>query len=227
MLIDLMANNLHYFNLNSVFSYWSDRMLRKKFLHCNHDKTLEHCCSPSSLINLRQGRLTNRVAERAQNQAIRPKLANMCKGKKQIFKIVQILGTRNITTWGKHWGRWQTQKGQKYRDQETCDKDLTRSKGRSLSDTWRYSEVRKAKVTFTPGLRRPVEPVPGVFTPLVPFVWVGLNTVWDLWCKPNSRTLVILNEVVSEALQVNSGVDHHCLEPFHFRAEPSKSKRKH
>lgn len=36
------------------------------------------------------------------------------------------------------------------------------------------------------------------------FVWIGLNKVWDLWCKPNKRAVACLNKVVSVWLQMTS-----------------------
>lgn len=37
---------------------------------------------------------------------------------------------------------------------------------------------------FTAALFSAVTPILRAFNPLVQFIWVGLNTVWDQWCKP-------------------------------------------
>lgn len=38
-----------------------------------------------------------------------------------------------------------------------------------------------------PALLSPDEPNPGVFIPLLPLVWEGLNAVWELWWKRRSQ----------------------------------------
>lgn len=58
----------------------------------------------------------------------------------------------------------------------------------------------------------PVEPNPGVFTPPLMFVWVGLDAVWQLWCQPNKGTSVRLEEEVSHRLLGTCGADHQSSE---------------
>ena len=57
------------------------------------------------------------------------------------------------------------------------------------------------KSRFTPALFGPFELNPGAFTPLVQFVWDGVNAGLKLWYGQSNRSLVHLKEVVSATIQ--------------------------
>ena len=61
------------------------------------------------------------------------------------------------------------------------------------------------KGVFKPALFSSVESNPGVFTPLVQFVWEGVNTSITLGCGPKQPDRDLVEEVVSVWFQTNSG----------------------
>ena len=63
----------------------------------------------------------------------------------------------------------------------------------------------QSKGVFKPVLLSLVESKPGAFTPLVQFVWEGVNTSIALGCGPKQPDLDLVEEVVSVRFKTNSG----------------------